>query len=1160
MAGPVPKLIARAREKARARVRRDMGRLERRLADGDPGRQLEPILAILDHVLDHLPDPLLNVAHIERGVQVDGRVRRRFREETGLGIHEYLIGLKCAMAEWLLAETELPVSVIAEEAFDYSSAANFHRDFKRWKGATPLDFRKAARAAREADPDPEVSSIARRFRASVGLLPPEEMRRFAEDLERRFRPADDEDAPPPPGLIFRGDVHGETQAEIVWNRLQDEPPERQLEILRRECAFESEALLDFLSRKSLEASRRNRREGVHWARGALASVEGSRRFLGKRFGEALALARTRLGNALRLAGELEAANLALAEAREVLSEAERPNPRVLWEVSFVEALVRLHQRRFEEALGRVDEAVELCREHGGAGELARCLLARFDVRCRQGHWDRAVQDLRAAEELVSELDEPCLSLGVRQNRVALYAQAGDYENAARELSRARELCEALDHRIVRNQLHWLDGRIRRGLGDLESAETIWREALAEFKEVGEVSAVADLTPELALLCQDQDRLAAGLELVASETIPALRALGVHREGQSALDLLQEARQRESCPAPACSKLASASGVRDQALACSALFRRDRKPLQPCSWADAPCPLPLGRSVESTWRAPFRPRVGAASMAADFGLQAEATTARSELIAPCDPPRESAARPTLERIENARPRVSPKVAEVLDDVLDHLFVPEFDARELARAFKSRDQAGNLWKTFAAELGRPVASYVLQARVETAARLLRESDLEVARISTLVGFDDVKVFRMAFWRFLDAWPQEFRQAARRAEERAGRPPLEVLSLELWERLDEGRLEPEEGRRLVAWFRALGSTQETNVELFVEGIWRVLEPLPPAVQHHLLQHELLCDSPALFELLSCKSLEASRRDRRAGVWLAKLALASVKGSERLLGERFHPLHGLARARLGNALRLAMDFSAAHGAFQRAREALTKSRQRTSPRVAWELLCLEAALLLDQRRSEAAHRLVSDAMSHISFGDDCMLARTLLIRFEVEHDLGLLDEAEQDLRSAEKCLRRLNEPQHLLGTRQNLVALYVRRGEYRKAAKALPRAEQLCEELGHRVIRHQLQLLQGQIHQGQGDPASAERVWKEALSGFDEIGDLNAVAELGLELALLYHQEGRFDEVLDLVTDRVIPALEALGIYREHLAALELLQEAVAAKELSRSVFGPR
>jgi hypothetical protein len=105
--------------------------------------------------------------------------------------------------------------------------------------------------------------------------------------------------------------------------------------------------------------------------------------------------------------------------------------------------------------------------------------------------------------------------------------------------------------------------------------------------------------------------------------------------------------------------------------------------------------------------------------------------------------------------------------------------------------------------------------------------------------------------------------------------------------------------------------------------------------------------------------------------------------------------------------------------------------------------------------------------------------------------------------------------------------------------------------------VKRSQLRWLEGQIHQGQGDPASAERVWREALSGFDELGDLNAVAERGLELALLYHQEGRFDEVLDLVTTRVAPALEALGIHREHVAALELLQEAMAAKELSEAVL---
>jgi AraC-like DNA-binding protein/tetratricopeptide (TPR) repeat protein len=530
-------------------VRRDQKRLEcRQAVSDDHCRQLAPLLAILDHVVDHVSDPKLNVDDIARKIPIDSRIRRRFRQETGLGIHEYLVGLKRAMAEWLVAETELPVGVIAEDAFGYSSANNFHRDFKQWKGATPLDFRNAARAAREAEPEPEVSSIGIRWRASVGLLPPEQVRRFAEDLERRFPLADDEIVTPPPALVFRGDVYGEIQAQIVWNRLRDEPPDRRLEILRSECAFESLALLDFLSGKSLEAGRRHRQDGVHWARTALAAVEGSRRFLGERFGEALALARTRLGNALHLAGELEAAHQALAEAREVLLEAERPNPRVLWEVASIEADVYLGQRRFEDALSRLDEAVEHCREPGDACKLAKCLLVRFDVRFHQGLLDKAVADLLAAEELLSELDEPQCSLGVRQDRVAVYARVGDYENAARELSKVRELCENVEHRVLRNQLRWLDGRIRRGLGDLESAEAIWREALAEFKEVGDPSAVADLALELALLCQDQDRLAEGLELVAAETIPALRALGIHRGDRSALDLLQEAAASREVPA------------------------------------------------------------------------------------------------------------------------------------------------------------------------------------------------------------------------------------------------------------------------------------------------------------------------------------------------------------------------------------------------------------------------------------------------------------------------------------------------------------------------------------------------------------------------------------------------------------------------------------
>lgn len=77
------------------------------------------------------------------------RTLKRRLASSGLSFQELLDQLRSAHALRLLAQPELSVEQVAEQV-GYSSAANFHRAFRRWTGTAPGAFRHAM--ARVASP------------------------------------------------------------------------------------------------------------------------------------------------------------------------------------------------------------------------------------------------------------------------------------------------------------------------------------------------------------------------------------------------------------------------------------------------------------------------------------------------------------------------------------------------------------------------------------------------------------------------------------------------------------------------------------------------------------------------------------------------------------------------------------------------------------------------------------------------------------------------------------------------------------------------------------------------------------------------------------------------------------------------------------------------
>ncbi|MFO7705154.1 MAG: AraC family transcriptional regulator, partial [Halopseudomonas sp.] len=80
----------------------------------------------------------------------------RHLNDEGVRYQTLLDDVRCDLACWLLAQTDMSIEAVAER-LGYLDPTNFSRTFRRWLGVTPRGFRQQVRV-REFDATPSVSS------------------------------------------------------------------------------------------------------------------------------------------------------------------------------------------------------------------------------------------------------------------------------------------------------------------------------------------------------------------------------------------------------------------------------------------------------------------------------------------------------------------------------------------------------------------------------------------------------------------------------------------------------------------------------------------------------------------------------------------------------------------------------------------------------------------------------------------------------------------------------------------------------------------------------------------------------------------------------------------------------------------------------------------
>jgi tetratricopeptide (TPR) repeat protein len=247
---------------------------------------------------------------------------------------------------------------------------------------------------------------------------------------------------------------------------------------------------------------------------------------------------------------------------------------------------------------------------------------------------------------------------------------------------------------------------------------------------------------------------------------------------------------------------------------------------------------------------------------------------------------------------------------------------------------------------------------------------------------------------------------------------------------------------------------------------------------------------------------------------------------------------------AALGNAYRVADDLDAADFALGRAAELYLEGTQEEL--LGARLFDLQASLY-GARRSFAAALQTLDVVHelYVRHGDLHLAGRALIKKGSY---CGLSGDEGEAIRLSQRGLAMIDperEPQLALSAVHNIAFFLIGCGKFREARTLVWQNLPVYDAHGGQLHRVKLQGLRGLICAGLGELDRAEEYLVAARRGFEEAGVRYHAAIAGLDLAVVWLQQGQRERARDLVLECAQVFLE-LRVHREALAAVLVLQRA--------------
>lgn len=331
------------------------------------------------------------------------------------------------------------------------------------------------------------------------------------------------------------------QAGDLWERLKKASPKERRALVKTTKEFRSWALCELVCERSLEAAADRADRALELADLAVYIAEmapGEQTWRKRLRGYALA----HLGNAKRVGGDLPAADEVFAKARKFWEAGEGAGVEFLSEarVLGLEASLRRNQRRLDEALRLLDQALSLATEP----ERTKLLINRANVLELAFDFQGAITILRDLSASNSRDKEPRIGWLINFTLVNNLLQAGFPEEANTLIPKMRELAARLDNDLDFVRLRWLEGRVAAATGRKT-------EALRNLSGVRNDLAIRKIPYDTALVSVEssvlllEDGRVREVRTIARQILWILQSQGVHREALAALRLFCEAAEQET---------------------------------------------------------------------------------------------------------------------------------------------------------------------------------------------------------------------------------------------------------------------------------------------------------------------------------------------------------------------------------------------------------------------------------------------------------------------------------------------------------------------------------------------------------------------------------------------------------------------------------------
>ena len=310
----------------------------------------------------------------------------------------------------------------------------------------------------------------------------------------------------------------------------------------------------------------------------------------------------------------------------------------------------------------------------------------------------------------------------------------------------------------------------------------------------------------------------------------------------------------------------------------------------------------------------------------------------------------------------------------------------------------------------------------------------------------------------------------------------------------------------------------------------------------------------SPQLALRLLELSRSAATRDPEESESLSMLAEAvslkvQSKPSSRAVGV---DLEALAIALQGNAKRLLGEYQDARGMFERSRRSLAAGSGDLV--TLGEVLGLEASLLMDLRQFREARRAARRAVRLFRLCEDDHKAGRTLVTLSLIYSLeGRSRDAVAALHQAEAALDFDREPHLSFNVSVNLALFVAEAGDPLRGQEILRTTSWSGQSPRTRLNRGRVE---ARIEKLLGRTSEAIASLAALRDEYARLGDAPNTAMVSLDLAVLYAEQGRSQEVQRL-TEEALPLLQEMAIPKEIWATLLLFKQAVEAEKAGLKVL---